>query len=142
MGNITFANHNITLALKDKLLLKTFLSSIFSREKEDFKSVSYIFCTDEFLIGLNRTYLNHDTYTDILTFTLSETSLPIVSEIYISAERVKENASGLNIPFETELLRVMIHGILHLCGYSDHTPKLKKEMRSKEDEYLLLFGST
>ncbi|HUZ58490.1 MAG TPA: rRNA maturation RNase YbeY [Hanamia sp.] len=136
MGTISFNNHVISGVLKDKLLLKTFLSSIFAEERFDFKSVSYVFCTDEFLLKLNQEYLKHDTLTDILTFTLSGTSLPIVSEIYISVERVRENAQNLDVKYEDELHRVMIHGILHLCGYSDHSPKEKAEMRSKEDYYL------
>lgn len=136
MGTISFNNHGILSNLKDKLLLKTFLASIFAEEKTEFKSVSYIFCTDEYLLKLNQHYLNHDTLTDILTFTLSGSSLPIVSEIYISIERVKENARELNVNYDTELRRVMIHGILHLCGYEDLSDDEKIEMRLKEDYYL------
>jgi rRNA maturation RNase YbeY len=109
---------------------------VFAEEHVAFQSVSYIFCTDDFLLKLNQEYLKHDTLTDILTFTLSGSSLPVVSEIYISVERVLENSSDLKIPFTTELNRVMIHGILHLCGYNDHTPEEKKTMRKKEDYYL------
>ena len=136
MGTISFNNLGVSTILKDKLLLKTLLSSIFAEEGYDFKSVSYVFCTDEFLLKLNQQYLKHDTLTDILTFTLSGTSLPIVSEIYISLERVKENAQNLKVNYEDELHRVMIHGILHLCGYEDHSLKEKSKMRSKEDFYL------
>lgn len=136
MSTISFNNHGILSNLKDKLLLKTFLASIFAKEKTEFKSVSYIFCTDDYLLKLNQKYLSHDTLTDILTFTLSGTSLPIVSEIYISVERVKENATELNVTYESELLRVMIHGILHLCGYEDLSDAEKSEMRLKEDYYL------
>lgn len=136
MGTITFTNHDISLLLKDKLLLKTFLSSIFAEEGLDFESVSYIFCTDDFLLKLNQQYLKHDTFTDILTFTLSGTSLPVVSEIYISIERVKENAKSLKVNYVDELHRVMIHGILHLCGYNDSTQNEKAKMRLKEDYYL------
>jgi len=136
VGTISFNNHGILSNLKDKLLLKTFLASIFVEEKIEFKSVSYIFCTVEYLLKLNQQYLNHDTLTDILTFTLSGSSLPIVSEIYISVERVKENARELNVNYDTELRRVMIHGILHLCGYEDLSDTEKIEMRLKEDYYL------
>jgi probable rRNA maturation factor len=90
------------------------------------------------LLTLNRQYLNHDTLTDILTFTLSGTASSIVAEIYISVERVRENAVSLKTDYQQELLRVMIHGILHLCGYSDHTPKQKTLMRKKENHYLSL----
>lgn len=136
MGTISFNNHGVSTILKDKFLLKTLLSSIFAEEGYDFKSVSYVFCTDEFLLKLNQQYLKHDTLTDILTFTLSGTSLPIVSEIYISLERVKENAHNLKVTYQAELHRVMIHGILHLCGYEDMSTKEKSKMRSKEDYYL------
>ena len=138
MGTITFNTHNIKFNLRDKLYLKTFLSRVFAEEAVAFKSVSYIFCSDEFLLKLNKEYLNHDTYTDIITFTLSNSPLDIVSEIYISIERVKENAERLKVPFENELNRVMIHGILHLCGYEDKTKEQKSVMRQKEDHYLSL----
>ena len=112
------------------------MASVFAEENVTFKSVSYIFCTDEYLLSLNKQFLNHDSLTDILTFTLSGVSLPIVSEIYISIERVKENSVIQEVDFMNELYRVMIHGILHLCGYNDHTPDEKREMRMKEDFYL------
>jgi rRNA maturation RNase YbeY len=136
LGTISFNNHSISPNLKDNLLIKTLLASIFAEEGFNFKSVSYIFCTDEFLLKLNQQYLNHDSLTDILTFTLSGTSLPIVSEIYISVERVKENAHRVKVSYLNELHRVMIHGILHLCGYNDQTAKQKSIIRSKEDYYL------
>jgi rRNA maturation RNase YbeY len=107
-----------------------------SQEKVVFKTISYIFCNDEFLLKLNQQYLNHDTLTDILTFTLSNSSMPLVSEIYISVERVKENAINLDVPFLSELYRVMVHGVLHLCGYSDHSDSEKLIMRQREDFYL------
>ncbi len=136
MGIITFSNHDIKFSLKDKQLVKFFLMRIFAEENIVFKSVSYVFCNDEFLLKLNQQYLNHDTLTDILTFTLSGSSLPIISEIYISIERVAENASNLKIDFLSEIYRVMIHGILHLCGYSDSTKSEKMRIRKKEDYYL------
>ena len=101
-----------------------------------------MFCTDSYLLTLNKAFLNHNTLTDILTFTLSEKSLSIISEIYISIERVRENAVFFKTSFSHELLRVIIHGILHLCGYSDGTPRQKLKMRSKEDFYLSQFSFT
>lgn len=136
MGTISFNRQNIGPHLKDRLLLKTFLATIFVEEKVDFKSVNYIFCTDEYLLRLNQEYLNHNTLTDILTFTYSDPFLPIISEIYISVDRVRENADFLKVVYQNELHRVMIHGILHLCGYNDGTPKQKAGMRAKEDFYL------
>ena len=142
MRTISFNNNQVSFILRNKLLLKSFLPTIFVEEGYEFQSISYVFCSDEYLLQLNQKYLNHDTYTDILTFTLSGTSLPIISEIYISIERVKENALELGLNFSDELHRVMIHGILHLCGYSDHTPDLKSEIHKKEDHYLSLLRST
>lgn len=142
MGKITFTYHSIKPVKFERVLLKSFLPLIFLEEKVEYVEVGYVFCNDNFLLGLNKEYLNHDTYTDILTFTLSEESQPIISEIYISIERVKDNAKFLNISFEEELYRVMIHGILHLCGYSDHSTLLKKEMTLKEDYYLNKLRST
>jgi len=136
LGTITFNNHGLNFLLKDKLLIKSLIARIFAEEKVDFKSVSYVFCNDDFLLKLNQQYLNHDTLTDILTFTLSNSSLPIISEIYISIERVKDNAHNLKIEFLTELYRVIIHGILHLCGYTDKSKVEKSQMRKKEDYYL------
>lgn len=140
MATINFSNHNVHAPLKDKLFAKTFLSTVFTRENVEFKSISYIFCTDEYLLELNKKYLNHDTLTDILTFTLSGVSLPIISEIYISVERVKENAQIHKVDFLHELYRVMIHGILHLCGYNDHTVEEQQEIRNKENFYLIQTG--
>lgn len=136
MGTISFNNHGIDPHLKKRLFLKIFLASIFAEEKVSFKSVNYIFCRDKYLLALNQKYLQHDTFTDILTFSYSDPLIPIISDIYISVERVKYNSQALNITYENELYRVMIHGILHLCGYQDHTQKEKALMRSKEDYYL------
>jgi rRNA maturation RNase YbeY len=141
MAKISFNNNGINPDLKDKAILKIFLEFIFEEEMVDFQKISYIFCTDEYLHKLNMEYLHHDTLTDILSFTLSETSLPIISEIYISVERVKENSRILKTNYEEELHRVIIHGILHLCGFSDHTPQLKEEMRNKENYYLNKYKS-
>ena len=136
MGTVKFNNNGISPSLKEKAKLKDFLASIFGSENVDFKSVSYIFCKDDFMLGLNREFLNHDTYTDIITFALSAKNASILAEIYISVERVIENALKLKNQYYDELLRVMIHGILHLCGYSDHTPREKASMREKENFYL------
>ncbi len=138
MGIITFNNHKVKFNLKEKLLLKSLIGRVFAEERVAFKSVTYVFCTDDYLLKLNQEYLNHDTLTDILTFTLSDRLLPIISEIYISIDRVAENASNLQETFNSELFRVMIHGVLHLCGYADHTKKEKYIMRQKEDHYLAL----
>ena len=116
--------------------MKAFLISIFKKERKPLEDLGYVFCTDEFLLQLNNQFLDHDTLTDIITFEMSPKGEPIVGEIYISIERVRENARSFNKTFNNELSRVMIHGILHLCGYKDKSAKDKLVMRSKEEEYL------
>ncbi len=107
------------------------------REKKELTDINYIFCTDEYLLRLNREYLNHKTLTDIITFDNSEGD-SISGEIYISVKRVYENATNYDSEFMDELHRVMIHGVLHLCGYKDKKPSEKTLMRKKEDAYLSL----
>ena len=142
LNTIKFYNQGVSPKIKKKHDLKSFLISIFIAENIDIQNVSYVFCKDEFLLELNRKYLNHDTYTDVLTFTLSDRSAPINAEIYISIERVLENSISLGIDFQEELNRVMIHGILHLCGFDDRTSKEKKIMRQKENFYLSRYRFT
>jgi rRNA maturation RNase YbeY len=129
------------VALKSRTSLKMFIGTIFKTEKIKAARITYIFCSDEFLLKINKQFLKHDFYTDIITFNLSNVkSDPVLAEIYISIERVKENALNLNIPFMQELHRVMFHGVLHLCGYKDKTKEQKKLMRSKENVYLKKIG--
>ena len=101
-------------------------------------ALNYIFCSDAFLLSLNVEYLNHNTLTDVITFDNSDDSKGIQGEIYISIDRIRENAKKYRVPFERELHRVMIHGLLHLLGYADKTPLQKKMMRKKESTYLSL----
>lgn len=119
----------------NKTSLKQMVSFIFKNERKVFKSIDYIFCSDTYLLELNRTMLNHDYYTDIITFPLHEKNQPIEAEIYISIDRVKENATLQKVLFKAELARVVAHGALHLCGYKDKLKKDIAEMRAKEDEY-------
>lgn len=98
--------------------------------------INIVFCDDVYLSKINYKYLKHNTLTDIITFPNSNSSSIISGDIYISIDRVNENAIGLDIDFENELARVLIHGILHLVGYNDHSNEEKKQMRSKEDYYL------
>jgi len=104
-------------------------------EKKTLEEISYVFCSDNYLLKINQNHLNHDTYTDIITFDYSEGNL-ISSEIYISIDRVKENAKTHSAAILDELHRVIIHGVLHLCGYKDKTTKEAEAMRRKEDLYL------
>ena len=116
--------------------LKKFLLSVFQKERKNIEHINYIFCTDEFLLNFNRQFLNHKSYTDIITFPLSKKGEPIISDIYISIDRVRENAGIFHTSFKRELLRVIFHGALHLCGYQDKNKKQTQQMREREDYYL------
>jgi probable rRNA maturation factor len=101
--------------------------------------LNYIFCSDDYLLEVNKQYLEHDYYTDILTFDNSEEDTELEGDIFVSIDRVRDNASTLDIGFESEFRRVLIHGMLHLMGYEDSTDELKLRMRAKEDECLQLY---
>ncbi len=124
------------VTLQQRTRLKEFLESIFRREKKKLQSLNYIFCTDKELLAINRQYLNHDYYTDIISFELSGKNEPLEGDIYISVDRVKENALNLKEPLFKELHRVMFHGVLHFCGYLDKTKTQSGKMRIKEEKYL------
>ncbi|MBS1948867.1 MAG: rRNA maturation RNase YbeY [Bacteroidetes bacterium] len=116
---------------------KACIEKIFHQEKKKLIHISYIFCSDDYLLQINRRYLQHDFYTDIITFDLSETK-GVIGEVYISVERVKENSKKFKTSVKLELGRVIVHGALHLSGYNDKTTAQKKEMKQKEDFYLSL----
>jgi rRNA maturation RNase YbeY len=116
----------------------TWLEKIALSEDREVGEVQYVFCDDEQLLELNREFLDHDTYTDIIGFDYSVGKI-LQGEIHISTERVKENARQYDTSFENELRRVMAHGLLHFCGYKDKTKAEKAEIREKEDEKLKLF---
>jgi probable rRNA maturation factor len=126
--------------LRERTKLKRFLVSIFKKEKKQLDELQYIFCSDDYLLEINRQYLNHDYYTDIITFDLSEKGQLINAEIYISVDRVRENAREYGSSLKQELHRVMFHGALHLCGYKDKTITEKKLMRKMEGKYLHLWS--
>jgi rRNA maturation RNase YbeY len=116
--------------------LKAFLSKQLKKEGKSIEAINYIFCTDQYLLEMNQQYLNHDTFTDIITFELSPKGQSLVSDIYISVERVQENARQFQTSFQRELHRVIFHGALHLAGYKDKNKEQSECMRSKEDSYL------
>lgn len=124
------------MTLEKRTRLKQFLEKVFKKEGKMLRSVNYVFCGDEYLRTINKDYLKHNYYTDIVTFELSEKGDPVEGEIYISVDRVKENANTFFVSPQRELHRVMIHGVLHLCGYHDKTAEQKREMRAREDDYL------
>ena len=138
---VSFHNADVTFTLRAKKVLKNFITSFFEKEKNKKITVSYIFCSDEYLLKINKDFLKHDYYTDIITFPLSETPKRVDAEIYISLERVLENAFKLKVPFDRELHRVMFHGVLHLVGYKDKTKAEKLEMRESEDALLEMYDS-
>lgn len=144
---INFFFRDIKFALKNKAVVKSWLETAIHDEKRTPGEINYIFCDDEYLLVLNQKYLKHKTLTDIITFDYNtepkrakksnqDPSRFISGDIFISIPRVKENAKKFNTLFETELSRVLVHGILHLCGYKDKTPREKKQMRKKEEEHL------
>ncbi|CAN5255505.1 rRNA maturation RNase YbeY [soil metagenome] len=114
------------------------VSILFETERLPLKKVNYIFCSDDYLLHINKAFLQHDYYTDIITFDLSEKKL-IIGEIYISIDRVRENAEVNKASFKEEILRVIFHGALHLCGYNDKTKSEVLTMRQKERFYIDLF---
>lgn len=124
--------------LEDQKKYTDWIKRVITSENSDLGDVSYVFCTDEYLFILNEKFLGHKTYTDIITFDYSEENT-LSGEIYISTERVKENAQRYNVEFDLELRRVMAHGLLHLIGYKDKSDEEIKVMRAKEDEKINMF---
>jgi rRNA maturation RNase YbeY len=126
------------LALRGVKDIKSSIQAIFLSEKINLDHIDYIFCSDTYLLQINRAHLHHDYLTDIITFDLSNNS-SVIGEVYISVERVKENAVVHGVTFKNELLRVLFHGALHLVGYNDKTKSEITIMREKEESYLRLF---
>jgi rRNA maturation RNase YbeY len=138
MSKINFFNEETDFSLKQKTKLRSWISSVLNDNHKHLISLNYIYTSDEYLLKINKEYLNHDTFTDIVTFDQSTQKDHIEADIYISIDRIKDNAHNLNIPIQEELHRVMIHGVLHLIGFGDKTETEKKEMRKKENHYLAL----
>jgi probable rRNA maturation factor len=129
---ISFSNDNITFNLKRKSELKTWIKSVIEKEKHVLGNLNYIFTSDDSLLKINIDYLKHNTYTDIITFNYNE-GKKVNGDIFISVDRVKENANKFEVSFEEELHRVIIHGVLHLCGYKDKSKADSELMRKKEN---------
>jgi rRNA maturation RNase YbeY len=136
---VSFQSADRPFHFAGKTVLKTFITSLFKKEKKALANITYIFCSDAYLLQINRDFLAHDFYTDIITFGLSEEGHPIEAEVYISLDRVKDNARTLGATFREETLRVIFHGALHLCGYKDKKKSEISLMRQKEGQYLLLY---
>ncbi|MFT4643833.1 MAG: putative rRNA maturation factor [Planctomycetota bacterium] len=136
---IQFFNQDTPFSIENEQEISSWILSTFHKESITKEiELSIIFCNDDALLEINKQFLNHDYYTDIITFPIEETNTVFEAELYISIDRVKENAQDLSKPFQNELNRVIIHGVLHLCGYGDKTPEEIKIMRLKEDFYIKL----
>ena len=133
---INFFNEDIDFKFKDKNNFKVWLKKVAEKEGFRITDLNYIFCSDQYLHKVNLEYLNHDTYTDIITFDNSEDESTIEGDIFVSIERITDNSKTLNTPFDEEIKRVIVHGLLHLCGYDDHSIEDKTEMRRLESEYI------
>jgi len=136
MARVKFNYADRKLSISDKTKLKSFILFLFKSENISLSELNYIFCSDEYLLQINKDHLNHDYYTDIITFSLEEKDEPVIGEIYISIDRIKDNAISQKENLLNETLRVLFHGCLHLCGYLDKKPKDIKLMREKEDYYI------
>ena len=132
---IHFFEEDIAVPLKEKRALKAWLKQLAAEEGKKIVELNYIFCSDSYLLEINKQYLNHNTLTDIITFDQSEKPSQIEGDIYISYERVLENGRTLKTE-ENELYRVIAHGLLHLCGYKDKSEEEEKTMREKDNFYL------
>ena len=140
-GEINFFSHKIEFVPDDIPRLKKWIAQIISANKQTLDCINYIFCSDSYLLQLNRRHLEHDYLTDILTFPYHSPQQPALhADIYISLDRVRDNALKFNCTPTQELHRVIVHGILHLIGYDDHSPEDKEDMRRLEDEALKLLN--
>ena len=137
---ITYLTENVTLPKRFKRRLTSqWIKDVIGKYEKKVGDIAYIFCNDEKIIEINRQYLRHDYFTDIITFDYTDGNM-ISGDVFISLETVKTNAAQYKTTYEEELRRVVIHGVLHLCGYKDKTRKDKKNMREKEDEALDLYA--
>lgn len=138
MARINFFTQDISFKISKPRKTRQWILDVLSREKKELVELNYIFCSDAHLLLINKEYLNHNTLTDIITFDNSEGSRQIEGDIFISIDRVIDNAKELKVNFDDELHRVLIHGVLHLVGYGDKTSAEKLRMRKKEDACLSL----
>ena len=137
-SNISFCSVS-TFSLKTEAAVAACIKVIVAEESREVGHITFVFCDDNYLLKINKEFLDHDTYTDIITFDYSVGN-EIISEIYVSTTRVEENAKKYKQTFENEIHRVIIHGVLHLCGYNDKTEEEKQIMRDKENHYLSLLA--
>ncbi|TMI96628.1 MAG: rRNA maturation RNase YbeY [Bacteroidetes bacterium] len=134
--SIHFYFKDVSFALKDRKNLKDFIVRLFRKEQKELSVLNYVFCTDEEILRINRKFLDHNYFTDVISFDLSTAPKRIEGEIYISVDRIRENARFFKVSTREEVCRVLFHGALHLCGYNDKSLPQKKTMKKKEDFYL------
>lgn len=139
---IFFNNADRSTSLRSRTELKTFINKQCLKEGVHIETLQYVFCSDTFLLDINKRFLNHNFYTDIISFDLSEQKGSLIGDVYISIDRVKENAKTEGNLYTHELLRVIFHGALHFCGYKDKKPADQKTMRSMEDKWLKAYLKT
>ena len=138
MPKINFFTEDINYTLKQKQKIRLWIIATIKEEGYNLEELNFILCSDDYLLRINQDYLQHNDYTDVITFDNAEGFKMIMGDVFISVDRIKENAKQFKSNMETELCRVMIHGTLHLLGYKDKTKAAKTEMTAKEDYYLAL----
>lgn len=126
-------------SLSERNRLRAFIFKMAAKNGFSIKDIQVVFCSDDYLLKINKLYLNHNFYTDIITFDYSDKK-NISGELYISVDRVKDNAAEFGVSFRSELHRVLFHGVLHLLGYNDKTPRQKTSIRLLEDKWLFAYG--
>ncbi|HSB92224.1 MAG TPA: rRNA maturation RNase YbeY [Flavitalea sp.] len=138
-STIQFHAADVDIPVQERRKLKEFIKKQFKESANPLNSLDYIFCSDKYLLDINIRFLQHDTLTDIITFPLQAKGEPVTGEVYISVDRVQDNAKDLGVPLQKELLRVVFHGALHLLGYKDKTKSQSTEMRRLEEDWLEQF---
>ncbi len=138
MGKISFNSEGVGFKMPQKSIYKAWIEAVSLSHGKKVGEISYIFCSDEYLLEMNKQYLQHDYYTDIITFDYSEGET-ISGDLFISVDRVNDNANDLSISPEIEMQRVVIHGVLHLCGYGDKDFEAEQNMRKMEEKALEIF---
>jgi rRNA maturation RNase YbeY len=136
MAIIQFFSADVGIPSFKRKQLRQFLPSITNEYGMELQDITYIFCSDDYLLDINKRFLAHDYYTDIISFNLAEEKNEVRAELYISVERVKDNAKCLKVAFQQELHRVIFHGLLHMCGFKDKTKAQQKVMRQTEERWL------
>ena len=131
-------NYELDFSLQNEDAFSSWISSVIVSENKKEGDINYIFCDDEYILEINKQYLNHDYYTDIISFDYSVGN-ELHGDVFVSIDRIRENAVDFKVPFEDELKRVIIHGVLHYCGYKDKSENEEVLMRQKEDEKIAMF---